>query len=75
LTVEMLKSLLVLASLAIDGSLAWKAGSQCSSSYSYINYTTVPGFFVQDDPATSTTGFDYVYLTPNLNLFTSNMPT
>jgi hypothetical protein len=26
----------------------------------YINYTTLTGFFLQDDPATSTTGFDYV---------------
>ncbi|PMD62443.1 phosphoglycerate mutase family protein [Hyaloscypha bicolor E] len=25
----------------------------------YINYTTLTGFFLQDDPATSTTGFDY----------------
>jgi hypothetical protein len=26
----------------------------------YTNYTTLTGFFLQDDPATSTTGFDYV---------------
>lgn len=53
-------SSLSLLVLAVQGALAWKAGSPCSSSYSYINYTTVPGFFLQDDPSTSTTGFDYV---------------
>lgn len=30
------------------------------NSNEYINYTTLTGFFVQDDPATSTDGFDYV---------------
>ncbi len=31
-----------------------------------INFTSVPGYFIQDDDATSPTGFDYVrafYLT------------
>jgi len=26
----------------------------------YLNYTALSGFFLQDDPNTSTTGFDYV---------------
>ena len=28
----------------------------------FLNYTTVKGYFLQDDPATNPTGFDYVSL-------------
>ena len=31
---------------------------------SYINYTTVTGFFLQDDPKTVSSTFDYVYSNP-----------
>lgn len=27
----------------------------------YINYTSVPGYFLQDDPSTNATTFDYVW--------------
>ena len=64
----LLPSLSLLA-LAVQGAWAWKAGSECTSSYSYINYTTVTGFFQQDDPTTSTSGFDYVrFLLPSPNI-------
>jgi hypothetical protein len=52
------------------GSLGWewgKAGKwtgtqrmNCHGGSSYINYTTVTGFFQQDDSATVASGFDYV---------------
>jgi hypothetical protein len=35
------------------------------NSNEYFNYTTLTGFFLQDDPATSTTGFDYVSILSN----------
>lgn len=31
--------------------------------YGYINYTTVTGYFLQDEPSTNATAFDYVSLT------------
>lgn len=34
---------------------------------SWVNYTTVPGFFLQDEEATNPTGFDYVC--PHINHF------
>lgn len=50
--------------------LAWdwgKAGSwtgtqrmNCQGGSSYINYTTITGFFQQDDDATDASSFDYV---------------
>ncbi|OIW28886.1 phosphoglycerate mutase-like protein [Coniochaeta ligniaria NRRL 30616] len=71
--VNALISSLSLVALAAQGSLAWKAGSECTSSYSYINYTSVPGFFVQDDPSSSTTNFDYT--TSNFGLINQTYPT
>ena len=35
------------------------------NSNEYLNYTTLTGFFLQDDPSTSTTGFDYVSRSEN----------
>lgn len=59
---------LVLLSLA-SASMAWPWGRSgawsdkqrktCHGHESYINYTTVAGFFEQDDPATNPTGYDY----------------
>lgn len=31
-----------------------------SSGQGYINYTTVTGYFLQDDPSTNATSFNYV---------------
>ena len=45
--------------LLTPGVAAWKSGS-----YSYINYTSVAGFFMQDDPATVDSTFDYVSAVP-----------
>lgn len=70
----MTKSLTLLSLLAlVSPGLAWKAGSKCSSSYSYINYTTVPGFFLQDDASTPSSGFDYA--TVSLGLINQTYPT
>ena len=35
----------------------------------YINYTTVTGYFLQDDPSTNPSTFDFVFtqITPNDN--------
>lgn len=40
--------------------LAWKTGSISCNTYSYINYTTVTGFFLQDEAATNPSTFNYV---------------
>lgn len=49
--------LLALAS----ASVAWKTGAEKCDAYShYINYTTVPGFFLQDEASTDASTFDYV---------------
>lgn len=41
-------------------SLALTASSAIAKTV--ISYSTVTGYFLQDDPATNTTGFDYVGL-------------
>lgn len=57
--VQLLVSGLVLA--LASGSTAWKVGvSDCGSNSHYINYTTVTGFFLQDDSSTNPSSFDYV---------------
>ena len=33
----------------------------------YINYTTVTGYFLQDDPATNVSAFDYVSFASRLH--------
>ncbi len=58
---SVLQYLLLLAPSAA----AWKAGASSGyKSYSYINYTTVTGFFLQDDPSTVDSSFDYVSCVP-----------
>ena len=63
------KSAIALLSLA-SATAAWpwgKSGSwdqkqktACHSGDSFINYTSVTGFFQQDDPSTDPSTFDYV---------------
>lgn len=36
------------------------AEAHVASHHSYINYTTLTGFFLQDDPTTNASTFDYV---------------
>ena len=62
LALSALGSLLLLT----PGVAAWKP-----TSYSYINYTTVTGFFMQDDPATVDSTFDYVSRAPVLSYKTA----
>lgn len=38
------------------GAIAWKEVSSCDD----IKYSSVPGFFLQDDPNTNPSTFDYV---------------
>ncbi|KAJ9156534.1 Phosphoglycerate mutase-like protein [Pleurostoma richardsiae] len=65
-----LSCLLTLAS----GAVAWKSGVEyCGSSSHYINYTTVTGFFLQDDAATVPGTFDYT--TVNFGLINRTYPT
>ena len=57
--VQLIASGIVLALASTTA--AWKAGVSGSGSNShYINYTTVTGFFLQDDVATNPSSFDYV---------------
>lgn len=48
---------------------SWKWGqtqlTTCLGSESTINYTTISGFFQQDDPDTDAKTFDYVWLNYN----------
>jgi hypothetical protein len=43
---------------------SWFRSQQCKddvlSQKSHVNYTTVTGFFQQDDPKTNSSAFDYV---------------
>ncbi|KAH8900989.1 phosphoglycerate mutase-like protein [Thozetella sp. PMI_491] len=59
--------------LLASGVTAWKAGGSACRSYSYINYTTVTGFFLQDDPATVDSSFDYA--ANNFGLINRTYPT
>ncbi|KAK3941267.1 phosphoglycerate mutase-like protein [Diplogelasinospora grovesii] len=71
--VQFLVNSLLLLVAAPGATLAWKAGTSGCSTYSYINYTTVTGFFLQDDPSTSPSGFDYA--TTNWGLINRTYPT
>jgi hypothetical protein len=51
------KSLLFLVTV-----LALLAMGEANDRPSYINYTTITGFFLQDDPKTVSSTFDYVCL-------------
>lgn len=52
-----MKSSLLSAVLALaPGAIAWKEVSSCDD----IKYTSVSGFFLQDDPNTNPSTFDYV---------------
>lgn len=56
-----LASSLLLALAA--ASAAWKTGAGKCDAYSHhINYTTIPGFFLQDEASTDASTFDYVSL-------------
>lgn len=48
----------ILAAAVIQAALTTVADA------AYINYTTVTGYFQQDDPITNATTFDYVSTTP-----------
>lgn len=52
----LLKSLFIFGSLVFDG---W-ASMAATGHPSYITYSTVTGYFLQDDPATDSSTFDYV---------------
>ena len=56
------KAAAVLLSLTpIAAAWPWgKSGAWCLDGTPSINYTSVPGFFQQDDPATDPATFDYV---------------
>lgn len=49
-------SLLSVALAFAPSAMAWKQVSDCDD----IKYTSVPGFFLQDDPSTDPGSFDYV---------------
>jgi hypothetical protein len=49
-------SLLSVALALARGAVAWKHVSDCDD----IKYSSVPGFFLQDDPSTDPGSFDYV---------------
>lgn len=56
-------SLLAIAGLLTVNCLASPAApkpTQAPVASNWVNYTTVPGFFLQDDAETNPTGFDYV---------------
>lgn len=70
-TTKMLSKTTATLLLALTpGSLAWQWGksgkwtgaqrTNCHGGETYINYTTVTGFFQQDDSATDASTFDYV---------------
>ncbi|OTB01911.1 hypothetical protein M426DRAFT_63203 [Hypoxylon sp. CI-4A] len=71
-------SILILSSLS-SVSLGWEWGksgkwnSQTHNGESTINYTTITGFFQQDDPATDSKSFDYT--TSNYGLINRPYPT
>jgi hypothetical protein len=45
----------------VSTSVAWKTGAQKCVPYSHFtNYTTIPGFFLQDETSTDPSTFDYV---------------
>lgn len=53
-------STLTLAALAVP--LATAASLNVTDPNGYIQYTTVTGYFLQDDPATNASTFNYVSL-------------
>lgn len=55
-TVKMKASMLSVALALAPGAMAWKEVSDCDE----IKYTSVPGFFLQDDANTDPNTFDYV---------------
>ncbi|KAH7021014.1 phosphoglycerate mutase family protein [Microdochium trichocladiopsis] len=76
------KSGLVVLSLA-SACMAWPWGragkwsdrqrTTCHGHEALLNYTTVTGFFLQDDPSTNPSGFDYT--TTNYGLINQSYPT
>lgn len=45
----------------VSASAAWKIGAQKCDAYShYVNYSTVPGFFLQDEASTDASTFDFM---------------
>ncbi|KAL7893007.1 histidine phosphatase superfamily [Trichoderma sp. SZMC 28014] len=65
-----MKSSLLSAVLALaPGAIAWKKVSSCDD----IKYTSVPGFFLQDDPNTDPSTFDYA--NQNFGLLNVTYPT
>ncbi|KAK2615752.1 hypothetical protein N8I77_002484 [Diaporthe amygdali] len=57
-----------------SASTAWKTGAERCDAYShYINYTTVPGFFLQDEASTDPSSFDYT--TVSFGLLNRTYPT
>lgn len=37
-----------------------QAGQECAAPQPYVNYSTVTGYFLQDEPSTNPSTFDYV---------------
>ncbi|KAI1748571.1 phosphoglycerate mutase-like protein [Xylaria castorea] len=69
-------ALTLLALSATSSALEWDKSGQwdrCQEHKMSINYTTVGGFFLQDDPATNPTTFDYT--TVNYGLINRSYPT
>lgn len=47
----------------VTATLGFSAAAAAAASASkFINYTTVQGYFIQDDPSTDPSSFDYVRL-------------
>jgi hypothetical protein len=57
----MLTNTLVSLAVLVPAPLAWELQGRQVDGPTYINYTTVTGYFLQDEAATDLTGFDYVY--------------
>ncbi|KAL6788982.1 histidine phosphatase superfamily [Trichoderma sp. SZMC 28012] len=68
-TVKMKASMLSVALALAPGAMAWKEVSDCDE----IKYTSVPGFFLQDDANTDPNTFDYANF--NFGLLNRTYPT
>ena len=57
----MLSNTLVSLAVLVPAYLAWEVQGRRVDGPTYINYTTVTGYFLQDEATTDPTGFDYVF--------------
>ena len=71
LTVVMLSSILLWA-VAASGLFSTSVADNSRASTSYINYTTVTGYFLQDEPSTNASTFNF--MTTNFGLINRTYP-